>query len=169
MMWITLLTRLKERICLNKVVAMEDIIPLIKEKINEGGKAKFTPKGNSMLPMLRNNLDTVTLAKPVFPLKKYEIPLYIRKNGQYVLHRVVGMQGDTYVMRGDNQFYNECGIEDEQIIGVVTSFTRKGKDYSCNSLSYRIYCKLWVESARFRIYYRRVRRFAGKVKRKILG
>lgn len=154
---------------MNKVVAMDDIVPLIKEKIEEGGMATFTPKGNSMLPMLRNNRDTVTLAKPSFPLKKYELPLFVRKNGQYVLHRVVGTSQGKYVMRGDNQFVNEYGIEEEQIIGIVTSFTRKGKKYSSDTFSYQIYCRVWVASVRIRYYYRRVRRFAGRVKRRILG
>ena len=42
---------------MNKVVSIEDIVPLIKEQLNYNGTVRFTPKGNSMLPTLRNNKD----------------------------------------------------------------------------------------------------------------
>ncbi len=153
---------------MNKTVAMEDIIPLIKEQIEKDGEVTFTPKGNSMFPMLRNNKDTVTIEKAVFPLKKYQIPLYVRENGAYVLHRVVKVEKDGYVMRGDNQFMDEHGITEAQIIGVVSRFTRKNKTYYCNAKSYILYYKIWINTVSFRKYLRVLRRFAGKVKRKII-
>ena len=53
-------------------------MPLIEEQINHSGFVTFTPRGNSMLPLLRNNKDTITLKKPDFPLKKYDIAFYKR-------------------------------------------------------------------------------------------
>lgn len=163
-----LLKKLKERICLNKIVSMEDMIPLIKEQIANNGEVSFTPKGNSMLPMLRNNMDTVVLGSAAGKLKKYQVALYLRDNGQYVLHRVVKVKVDYYVMRGDNQFVDEWGIRDDQIIGIVHSFTRKGRTYSCDSKTYIIYYKLWTATTYVRKYIRKCRRLAGKVKRKII-
>lgn len=153
---------------MNRIVSMEDIIPLIKEQIENDGEVTFTPKGNSMLPMLRNNKDTVTLRKPEFPLKKYDLPLYVRDNGRYVLHRVVDVEKNGYVMRGDNQFIDEHGIENSQIIGVVDSFTRKGKKYIVTSKKHVFYCRLWVNTVAVRKYIRMMRRIAGKIKRKVL-
>lgn len=153
---------------MNKTVSMDDIAPIICEQMQNNGEVIFTPKGNSMLPMLRNNKDTVTLCKAEFPLKKYDLPLYIRNNGRYVLHRVVAVKKDGYVMRGDNQFFNESGIKDEQIIGIVCRFTRKNKSYDCNSKKYMLYCRIWTYTVKIRKYLRILRIAAGKIKQKIL-
>lgn len=95
-----------------------------------------------MSPMLRNGKDFVELSAPPQKLKKYDLPLYQRDNGEYVMHRVV-RTGKTYTCIGDNQFVLETGIRPDQIIAVVTAFTRKGKRYSVKNLSYRLYCRLW--------------------------
>lgn len=154
---------------MNKVVDLEELMPLINEKLNSGGEVKFTPKGNSMLPLFESGKDVVTIKAPQFPLKKYDIPLYLRESGKYVLHRVVKVKKDCYVMRGDNHLINEEGIKDEQIIGVVTSFTRKGKNYDVNNKKYKIYCVLWVNTLFLKKLYKKARGLAGKIKRKLIG
>ena len=80
---------------MNKIIPMEDMVQIIKEQFAAGGeKVSFTPRGCSMLPMLRDNLDKVVLEKPADHLKKYDLPLYMRDNGSYVLHRVVDVGED---------------------------------------------------------------------------
>lgn len=86
----------------------------------------------------------VVLKKPEGRLKYLDVALYRRSNGDFVLHRVVGFDKDSkYIFCGDNQFHKERGITDENIIGVVTAFYRKGKHYTDNSLSYRFYKSAW--------------------------
>ena len=60
---------------MNKIVQIEDIVPIIEEQLKSGGKVSFTPRGTSMLPLFRDNVDTVILATPEFTLKKYKISL----------------------------------------------------------------------------------------------
>lgn len=153
---------------MNKLVSMEEIAPIIREQIENGGKVSFTPKGNSMLPLFRNNRDVVTLEKPDFPLKKYSVVFYQRETGQYVLHRLVRTNGAYYIMRGDNQYRNEYNITKEQIIAVVSEFIRNGKPYKITDRSYRLYSVLWTDTVYIRRIYKVSRRIAGKVKRKIL-
>lgn len=153
---------------MSKIISMDDIIPLLKEQLEHSGEVVFTPKGVSMLPMLRNNKDTVTLCGARFPLKKYQVALYLRDGGQYVLHRVVGIAEDGYIMRGDNQFIDETGIREDQIIAIVDRFNRKGREYTCSSKLYILYYKIWVNTVEIRKWLRRSRRIAGKIKRKIL-
>ncbi len=155
---------------MNKLISMQEMGVIIKEQLAEGGLVKFTPKGNSMLPMLRNNIDTVTLKKCDGRLKKYDLPLYQRKDESYVLHRVVKVLDDgTYLMRGDNQLYTERGISDEDIVGVVVAFTRKGKEYTDNDISYKVYRFLWVNTNGIRKVCKPIRRILGRVKRKLLS
>ena len=45
----------------NKEIQLEDVIQIIKEKLNSGGTVTFTPHGTSMYPMLRNGEDVVVL------------------------------------------------------------------------------------------------------------
>lgn len=130
---------------------MDDLIEIITEKLNAGGTVTFTPRGTSMLPMLHGGEDVVILSKPQGRLKLFDLPLYKRKDGTYVIHRVVNFDVDRgYILCGDNQFKNERGIYDEDIIGVVTAFYRKGKAYTVNSLRYRLYVHLWYNTKTIR-------------------
>jgi hypothetical protein len=123
---------------LNKEVGLDDVMQIIAEKLEAGGSVTFNPKGTSMLPMLRDGDDTVVLSKPKGRLHLFDLPLYRRKDGSYVLHRVVNFGSDgSYTMCGDNQFAVEKGITDDDVIGVVTAFYRKGKPYTVDSMKYR--------------------------------
>lgn len=145
--------------CLNKEIALDAIIDIIKEKLQSGGTVTFTPNGESMLPMLRDGKDVVVLAKPRVRLRLYDVALYQRDNGQYVLHRVIDFDSDgSYVMCGDNEFHREHGIRDSQIIGVVIAFHRKGTPYRADSLRYRLYITLMYHSRVFRRAYKYAKR-----------
>lgn len=142
------------RIFLNKEVTIDDIIEILVEKLENGGTVTFSPSGTSMLPMLRDGEDVVVLSKPKGRLHLFDIPLYKRKDGSYVLHRIVDFDADGgYVLRGDNQFTKEHGIYDEDIYGVVTAFYRNGKSYTTNSFTYRLYLNFWFYSKTFRHLY----------------
>lgn len=130
-----------------QVASMDVLVPLIKERLAAGQSVRFSPKGISMLPMLREGIDTVTLSAITDTVRKYDVLLYQRDDGKYVLHRVIAV-GETYTFIGDNQFNKERGIRKEQLISVVTSFTRNGKDISVHSFLYKLYCVFWC-STRF--------------------
>lgn len=123
-------------------IQMDELMPLILERLVAGQDVRFSPRGVSMLPMLRQGRDTVTLSPVTGRLRKYDLPLYRREDGKYVLHRVVGV-ADTYTCIGDNQYVKEYGVEHRQVLAVVTSFSRDGKEYGVSSPSYRLYCRFW--------------------------
>jgi hypothetical protein len=115
------------------------------EKLEQGGMVYFNPRGTSMLPMLHNDGDMVKLVKPKGQLKKYDLPLYRRTDGAFVLHRVVAVNADgTYTMCGDNQWCLEKGISHSQIVGKVVAFKRSGKEYSVEDRGYKAYCRVWI-------------------------
>lgn len=123
-------------------VRLEELLPIMTECLEAGHSFTFSPRGISMLPMLKGGRDTVTLSPIRGELRKYDLALYRRPNGQFILHRIV-KTGKTYTCVGDNQFYLEKGVEASWFIAVVTSFRRDGKAYSSDQLSYRVYCVLW--------------------------
>lgn len=126
----------------NTTCRLDELMPLIREALSAGRSVQFSPRGTSMLPMLRQGMDSVTLSPLPQRLRKYDLPLYRRDNGQYVLHRIVGV-GESYTCMGDNQFEPETGLTHEQMIAVVTSFSRNGKVYPVDALSHRLYCRFW--------------------------
>ena len=128
-----------------KTVAMSELAPIIVEKTKSGGTATLTARGTSMMPMLCDNKDVITLSQKPLKLKKYDLPLYVRKEtGQFVVHRIHKVQSDgTYVISGDNQTAMEYGITYDDVLAVVTEFSHKGKKHSTNELSYKLYCRLW--------------------------
>ena len=120
---------------------LEEMLPLIEECLANGQSVNFSPRGISMLPMIRQGKDSVSLSKPPEKLKKFDIPLYRRADGSFVLHRVVKV-GKTYTCIGDNQFVFEKGIEHKQVIALCTAITRDGKTMSVYSLKWRVYAIL---------------------------
>lgn len=128
-----------------KKVRMAELMPIIVETVNSGGTADLTARGTSMLPMLCDNRDVITLSQKPKKLKKYDLPFYVRKaTGQFVVHRIHKVLSDgTYVISGDNQTSMEYGVEYDDVLAVVTAFTHKGKKYSTDELSYKLYCRLW--------------------------
>lgn len=136
-----------------KKMRLDDLMPLIRERLAVGQTVSFFPNGVSMLPMLRQGRDSVELSPAPERLKKYDLPLYQRDNGQYVLHRVVAV-GKDYTCVGDNQFLLEPGVERRQVIALVTAFARDGKRIEVTDLRYQIYCRLWCASRPLRHFWR---------------
>ena len=95
-----------------------------------------------MMPLIRQGIDYVELSPLPQRLKKYDIPLYQRSNGAYVLHRVVKVE-DTYTCIGDNQFIFETGVTHDQLIAVVSAIYRGEKRVPVTAFSYRVYCRFW--------------------------
>lgn len=133
---------------------MEDLVPLFLERLEAGQQVRFSPMGTSMLPMLREERDSVVLSPAPQRLRKYDLPLYQRDNGAYILHRVTAV-GETYSCIGDNQFVYEHGVRQDQIVAVVTGFRRKGRDHTVTEPGYRFYCRLWHYSRPLRHFWHR--------------
>lgn len=135
-------------------VNMADLMPLFQERLAAGQKVRFSPKGVSMMPMLRQDTDTVVLSPLPDKLRKYDLPLYQRENGKYILHRIVKV-GETYTCIGDNQFELEHGLRHDQMIAVVTAFYRGDKLHSVREPGYWLYCRFWHYSRPIRHFWRR--------------
>lgn len=137
-----------------KKTQLDQLMPLIREELSLGRSVRFSPSGSSMLPMLREGVDSVVLSPLPEKLEKYDLPLYRRDSGQYILHRVIQV-GETYTCIGDNQFNKETGLQHEQMIAIVTSFYRKNKEICTNNFLYRLYCYVWHYSRPIRYFCKR--------------
>ncbi|MBE7043195.1 MAG: peptidase S24 [Ruminococcaceae bacterium] len=125
-------------------VGLDYLGTVIEERLQNGQQVQMTVVGNSMFPLFRNKLDSVILSPIQKRIKKGDVVLYKRTNGQYVLHRIIRYKKGVYSANGDNQYWIETPLFSEQFLGLMTGFHRKNKLYSTSALWYRIYSFVWV-------------------------
>lgn len=141
-------------ISLNKSVALAELYPLMEEVLKNGSEVLFTVTGNSMFPLLRHGRDKVCLVRcGGKPLNKYDLPLYVRPDGKYILHRIIAVKKEGYVTAGDHQWTKEFPVLPSQVIGVVKGIWRDGKYISCDDFRYRLYCRFWASLFPIRWFY----------------
>ena len=128
-----------------KKVNMAELYPLMKEILDAGGSFKLTVTGSSMFPFILGGRDQVTLSPLPPKLKKNDLPLYRRRDGAFVLHRIVRCEKDgTYTCCGDHQWTLERGLEQDQMIALATAYVRKGRALTNRNLLYRGYRMVWT-------------------------
>ena len=141
----------------------------IKEILDKTGKYTGLTRGTSMMPIIHQNRDNIIVVKPTGRLKKYDVPVYQLKSGRYVMHRIIEVYDDHYVIVGDN-LKNKEYVTDDMICGVLVGYFRKGKKYvDCNKTKwYKLYSRIWVALLPIRPVFMFVNRCVSFVERRIL-
>lgn len=136
--------------------------------IEQNGSLTYTNTGVSMLPLLRQGKDMFIVSKRnVKRFKPGDVVLYRRPPDHYVLHRVVEVRKDDYVILGDNCVNKEYGIKDEDIIAVMTGYIRGGKEHTVSEKGYRFYSFVWLHTIPIRIGFMKAKiRLKSIIKRK---
>lgn len=133
----------------------------MKDVLMRDGIVVQTIVGKSMYPMLRNRKDVVVISRYKGKLKKYDIPLY-QRDDKYVLHRIVEVKPEYYVIVGDNCINKEY-VKEEQIIGVLTDFYRGERKVDMNGWKYKIYVYVWCALFPVRYVWKKARYTLGKI------
>ena len=106
---------------------LKDQLALMQEVLSSGAEYEILPRGERMLPLIRPGHDVVCLVAPD-ALRRRDICLYRRPNGQFVLHRLERIAKDgTLQFRGDNQRDIEYGIAREAVVARVAAIKKEGK------------------------------------------
>lgn len=128
------------------------------EYLEQNETLTYTNVGVSMLPLLRQGKDLFTVRrKGEERCRVGDVVLYRRPPDQYVLHRVIEVKPDGYVILGDNCVAREYGIRDADILGVMTGYVRDGKAHSVSEFGYRLYTFLWLHTIGLRVFAKRAR------------
>lgn len=130
----------------------------LKTILQTEGQFVGTTAGVSMRPMIKSGRDVIVVKKKTEQLKKYDVALYTRGDA-YVLHRVLEVFPDHYIIRGDNCYSDEY-IPEENVIGVLTEYFKGEKRILVTDKKYLRYVKR-------RIKFYPVRRFRVRVTSKI--
>ncbi len=140
----------------------------IEEVLSKGEIVITGFSGTSMYPMLRSGKDKVVVEKLTRKLKNNDVPLYKSGDGRFILHRIIKIKSEGYVIRGDNLYRKEFNVRDDDIIGVLTGFYRGNRFYKCDSLKYKIYILYIRLSYPIRyVLFKKIRPLLSKFKRKI--
>lgn len=123
------------------------------EYLNIYGRLIYSNVGVSMMPLLWQGRDLFIVEKKNRSrCKAGDVVLYRRPPDQYVLHRIVEVLPDSYVILGDNCIAKEYDISDKGIIGVMTGFVRDGREHSIEEKGYRFYTALWMHTIPLRVF-----------------
>ena len=127
-----------------------------KEYLSTHSSLTYTNVGTSMMPLLRQGRDLFTVVpKGDERCKVGDVVLYHRPPKSYVLHRVVEVLPDGYIILGDN-CVNRERVSEEDVFGVMTSFVRNGKEHDINETSYRLYSRTMLVTERPRVAARKL-------------
>ena len=140
------------------------------EYLEKNGSLTYSNVGVSMMPMLREGKDLFKVRKKdKRRCCRGDVVLYRRPPDKYVLHRVIEVRPNDYVILGDNCVKKEYGIKDSDIIGVMTGFVRNGREYTTKDLSYVIYKEVILNTVAVRIIVKRIMGKLRKKKKKVLS
>ncbi len=136
------------------------LLPEIVKLLDEGHTVTLRLRGFSMRPFLEDGRDKALLTKADNP--KVGDPVLAEVDPKhFVLHRIIKIDGDQVILRGDGNLADEqCSIQD--VKGAVIGFYRKGRETMdrTDGWKWRTYSWIWVHLYPIRRYllafYRRI-------------
>lgn len=143
-----------------RIVDIDAYMPVLRELLAQGQSVSLTVTGESMSPFLRHGRDQIRLAAVTAPSQRGDMVFFRRRNGQYIMHRVLRRMPDgNYAIIGDGQQQVESPIAPEQIFAVVTQVCRKGVWLGPESFWWRFFAGPWLTLLPLRPLLRRMARF----------
>ena len=143
-----------------RIVDIDTYMPVLRELLAQGQSVSLTVTGESMSPFLRHGRDQIRLAAVTAPPQRGDMVFFRRRNGQYIMHRVLRRMPDgNYAIIGDGQQQVESPITAEQIFAVVTQVCRKGVWLGPENFWWRFFAGPWLTLLPLRPLLRRMARF----------
>lgn len=103
------------------VVPNNILIPEVGRILDSGRDVVLMAKGNSMLPFIVGERDSVRLRKcGAESLGIGDIVLAEAQDGVYVLHRIIKIDGEKFILHGDGNLKKYECCTGEKILGRVT-------------------------------------------------
>ena len=133
------------------VLANDVLLPEVIRLLNEGENIMLRAKGNSMLPFIVGDRDSVMLCRSE-NLNIGDIALAHLSDGRYVLHRILSFEGDRVRLMGDGNIYGTEECPKNDIAGIAIKILRNGKPVDCTSVAEQFNVKLWGVLKPFRRY-----------------
>ena len=102
-----------------RLVDTRAYVGMLKELVEQGKEVRMVISGSSMAPFLIHGRDSIFFCAPERELRKGDIVFYERPGGQFVVHRICGVHGESYDLIGDGQTEIEHNVRREQFFAQV--------------------------------------------------
>lgn len=140
-------------------LANEELFPEVVKMLSEGKRVTLKVKGNSMLPFIVGDRDSVVLQKQdIYNIGDIVLTEIAPKF--FVLHRIIRIEVDKITLMGDGNLSGTEICTKENILGQAISIIKKGKSIDCNSKNEQRKAKIWKQLLPVRRYllaiYRRI-------------
>jgi hypothetical protein len=109
---------------MGKIIGDDCYFEAIGSLLDEGREVVFTPKGNSMLPFIRNGRDSVTVRRPSAPLEVGDIIL-VKIGSRYIMHRIFALDGERITLMGDGNIIGKESCTKDDVIAIVTEIHKE--------------------------------------------
>lgn len=108
--------------------------------ISEGRHVSIAARGNSMNPFIKDKRDQIKLGPwESSDIKKGCVILVKDTQDRYILHRVIRRKGDILTLMGDGNLKGTENAHISEVIGIMKSVTRKGREHSADSPTWKAY------------------------------
>lgn len=110
-------------------ISGKELIELMRAVFAKGACFRIKVSGRSMFPFIRDS-DVVTisgLCNSSLDFGKV-VALIDLKVNKLIIHRIIGINSGSYLIKGDNAFNSDGLVPKENILGCVTKIERNGRD-----------------------------------------
>lgn len=130
---------------------MHKVLDNIEHLVAVGESFELHVKGYSMLPMLGYG-DDIIIVRRVDTEESIvgRIAMFRGMRGQIIVHRVLSVENERVVLRGDGNIIQTEECQRGEIIGVVDKVRREsGKVVDCTTPKWRRRERLWLSTPRW--------------------
>lgn len=130
---------------------MHKVLDNIEHLVAVGESFELHVKGYSMLPMLGYG-DDIIIVRRVDAEESIvgRIAMFRGMRGQIIVHRVLSVEKERVVLRGDGNIIQTEECQRDEIIGVVDKVRREsGKVVDCTTPKWRRRERLWLYTPRW--------------------
>ncbi len=110
--------------------------------LSQGLKVRLPAKGRSMRPFISGESDTLVIS-PLHSLRILDVVLARIPGRGYVVHRIIGVDGDEVELMGDGNLYGVERCRRADVLGCVDSVIRHGREKSLIAGAARFRARVW--------------------------
>ena len=127
------------------VVDNDTFFAEVERLLDAGESVTIKVRGVSMMPLLRDGVDSVVLRRHVDDDIKPGAVMFFCYRGRWFMHRLCRIDGDVLYFAGDGN-YKQCEcVCRADVKGIVTDIVSKsGKKTRCDAMSWRVKSKMWL-------------------------
>lgn len=121
--------------------------------LQEGKNVRLYIRGNSMFPFLRDGKDILELCPPGNKVLCRGDVVLFRYRGKLLLHRIIALRGDHFIMQGDGCWQSKEKAVRSDIFAILFAVRYPDSRICyCRSFTWRFYSALWFYSRFIRRY-----------------